>query len=113
MTTPVNPWMYILAYIPTAITGGNSALITSIFCYLTDVVTENNRAMRMALLEAAIYIGLVIGSFTSSYIYQVTNATFMFGLSTLATFLALVYVVVFVKESVREEINMSKYVSLH
>lgn len=42
----VDPWYYILAYIPAALSGGNCALITGVFCYITDVTSEQNRAVK-------------------------------------------------------------------
>lgn len=42
----VSPWYYLLAFIPISVLGGTCALITSIFCYITDVSTQENRAFR-------------------------------------------------------------------
>lgn len=43
---PVNPWFYLLSSIPILLTGGSSALITGVFCYLTDVTSKNDRALK-------------------------------------------------------------------
>lgn len=43
---PISPWYYLLAFIPISILGGPCALVTSIFCYITDVSTQADRAFR-------------------------------------------------------------------
>lgn len=43
---PVNPWFYLIGYIPANIFGGMCALILSLMCYITDVTKESMRAAR-------------------------------------------------------------------
>lgn len=43
---PVNPWWYFMAFLPIAFTGGYCALLTGLFCYVADVASQANRAMR-------------------------------------------------------------------
>lgn len=42
----VNPWLYVVAFMPTALTGGFCAYVTCTFCYISDVTSAQNRAMR-------------------------------------------------------------------
>lgn len=42
----VNPWLYVVAFMPTALTGGFCAFLTCTFCYISDVTSAPNRAMR-------------------------------------------------------------------
>lgn len=44
--TPVDPWVYVLAFVPAVLTGGNSALITGVLSYVTDVTSPTDRALR-------------------------------------------------------------------
>lgn len=108
---PVNPWFYLLPYIPLCLCGGNCALITGVFSYLTDVTTQQDRAIRMAYLEAALYVGLLFGSVSSSYILKLTSPTTVFGISGITSFLGVLYVLFFVKESIQQDESIRKYVS--
>lgn len=107
----VNPWFYLLPYIPISICGGNCALITGVFSYLTDVTTQSERPMRMAYLEASIYVGLLFGSVSSSYILGLTSPTIVFGISGIATLLGVLYVIFFIKESIQLDESIGKFVS--
>lgn len=125
---PVSPWYYLLAYIPISILGGPCALITSIFCYITDVSTQANRAFRyeflmnpikidmdmqniksilhflsnrMARMEAAVFVGLLLGALSCSPLYNATSTSFVFSIAAISTFVGLVYVYFFVKESIQ------------
>lgn len=44
--TPINPWYYLIASIPASLSGGTCTLITGVFCYITDVTNEKNRAIK-------------------------------------------------------------------
>lgn len=99
----INPWYYVLASIPIALGGGICTLITGMFCYTADITSEKNRAVRMGVVEAALFVGLLVGSFSSSYIYNWSNSTVVFGLSTGSVGIALLYAVFFLEES--KEIN--------
>lgn len=107
----VNPWFYLLPYIPVSICGGTCALITGVFSYLTDVTTQDNRPIRMAYLEASIYVGLLFGFLSSSYILQLTSPTIVFGISGIACFVSVLYVSFFVKESIQQDESIKKFVS--
>lgn len=110
-TVAVNPWYYLIPYIPVAICGGNCALITGVFSYIADVTSQNDRPVRMSYLEAALYIGLLFGFLSSSYILKMTSPTIVFAISALASFLGVIYVTVFIKESIRQDESVGKWVS--
>ncbi|XP_050096471.1 proton-coupled folate transporter-like [Anopheles aquasalis] len=101
MRIAINPWFYIVASVTTALSGGTCALITVIFCYIADITTESNRAMKMAFLEASIFAGLLIGTLSSSFILRWTNACTVFTAGAVSVFLALVYIIYFIEESIK------------
>ncbi|KAG4079764.1 hypothetical protein HA402_014895 [Bradysia odoriphaga] len=109
---PVNPWFYLLPYIPISICGGNCALITGIFSYVTDITTPSDRPARMSYLQAGIYVGLLFGFMSSSYILQLTSPTIVFGISGLATLLGVLYVIFFVEESIQQDESVGKLTKL-
>lgn len=98
-TVVISPWYYVIASSAITVTGGTCILITGVFCYIADVTTEKDRAMRMGVIEAALFAGLVSGSFSSSFIYNWFGSVFVFGLATTSMMLALLYCIFFVEES--------------
>lgn len=42
----VNPWFYLVAFVPLSLLGGTCALITGVFCYISDISFERDRAFR-------------------------------------------------------------------
>uniref|UniRef100_A0A182YFN8 Major facilitator superfamily (MFS) profile domain-containing protein n=1 Tax=Anopheles stephensi TaxID=30069 RepID=A0A182YFN8_ANOST len=97
----INPWFYVLASIPVALSGGTCALITGVFCYIADVTQEKNRATKMAVVEAALFTGLLAGTLSSSFILRWTNGTTVFAIAAGAVFLGLMYNVFYIEESIQ------------
>lgn len=56
----------------------------------------------MARMEAFVFIGLLLGSLTSIYLYKTTSASFVFVCAATSTFIALIYLYFFVEESLME-----------
>lgn len=42
----ISPWLFLLASVPSVLSGGTCALITGIYCYISDVANEKTRALR-------------------------------------------------------------------
>lgn len=57
----------------------------------------------MARMEAAVFVGLLLGALSSGNLYKLTSASWVFGLSTFCTLLGLICVYMFVKESIKNE----------
>ncbi|XP_031618143.1 uncharacterized protein LOC116337604 [Contarinia nasturtii] len=99
----ISPWFYLFAFIPLSLLGGTCALITGIFCYISDVSFERDRGFRMARMEAAVFVGLLLGSLSSGRLYKLTSASVVFGCAALCTLLGLICVYFFVKESIKNQ----------
>ncbi|ALC41566.1 CG30344 [Drosophila busckii] len=99
----INPWWFLLPSVPSVLSGGTCALITGIYCYISDVAKERKRAMRMVLNEASLCTGMMIGNVASGYIYAATNSVTIFGVACGLMFLAWLYVFFFVPESLPPE----------
>lgn len=67
---------------------------------------------RMAIMQASLYLGLLVGLMSSSYILQMTSVVAMFVLSTISMFLALIYVIFFMTESIQRLEPESRVVRL-
>lgn len=55
----------------------------------------------MGILSAALYVGLLIGGLSSSYVLKFTNSTTVFGISAITAFLSFAYILLYVEESVQ------------
>ncbi|EDW89467.2 proton-coupled folate transporter [Drosophila yakuba] len=105
ITTAVNisPWWFLLSCVPSVFSGGTCALITILYCHVSDVATENKRAMRMVTMEASLGLGMMAGGVASGYIYAATGASTLFILVGSIISIALIYVYFFVPESLKSE----------
>ncbi|XP_053967215.1 uncharacterized protein LOC128868765 [Anastrepha ludens] len=101
VATPINPWVYIISSIPLAVTGGTCALITMVFCLVSDVSDEVGKARRMFLVDGALGIGTLAGNLISSYILSATGTIGVFGIAAGLDLVALLYLLIFVGESVK------------
>uniref|UniRef100_A0A182PGG7 Major facilitator superfamily (MFS) profile domain-containing protein n=1 Tax=Anopheles epiroticus TaxID=199890 RepID=A0A182PGG7_9DIPT len=97
----INPWYYVLASIATALSGGTCALITGVFCYIADVTEEKNRATKMAIVEAAVFTGLLAGTLSSSFILRWTNGTTVFTIAACSVLFGLLYIIFYIEESIK------------
>ncbi|XP_055386307.1 proton-coupled folate transporter-like isoform X2 [Condylostylus longicornis] len=77
----IYPWYYIIVCLPVLALGGICCLISGILCYIADVCKQDNLAFRLVTNEASIFLGSFCGNL-------------------LTVFLAILYVIFFVKEGV-------------
>ncbi|XP_016929152.2 probable peptidoglycan muropeptide transporter SLC46 [Drosophila suzukii] len=98
-STNISPWWFLLSSVPSVLSGGTCALITGIYCYISDVAKERKKALRMVLNEASLCAGMMVGNVASGYIYAATNALVLFSIAGCLMMLALMYVFLFVPES--------------
>lgn len=100
-----NPWLYLLAYIPTALFG--SGLLLATICYISDSTEPDKRAWRLACLQTCVKTGLVIGTFIGPLIFQKLGYTFLFIIAALLCLISLLYAVFMVPESVQNDSEVS------
>jgi MFS transporter, PCFT/HCP family, solute carrier family 46 (folate transporter), member 1 len=103
----INPWFYVLPYIPLIATGGWPSMIVAILCYTTDLSTEATRSTRLAIIEMIIFLGVLFGTASCSYILSLTSPTTLFLISTTCVTSATIYIFIFVEESVQVTENVS------
>lgn len=61
----------------------------------------------MIAYELAIYVGLLLGSFSSGYVYEATDAYMVFSISAISIFVALFLMIVILPESLPIESRTS------
>ncbi|XP_049309501.1 proton-coupled folate transporter [Bactrocera dorsalis] len=109
----LNPWFYLLASIPSTLVGGGCAMITIVFCYISDVTDIENKARRMFFINMSMGLGVVIGNIGSSYLLRLTNTTIVCATSAALVFIALMYVLFFIGESLDVEETTFAYKAKH
>lgn len=97
--TWINPWFFVLAYIPTIISGGFPSMNLAILCFVSDITDEVNRSFRLTMVEIIIFVGMLTGTVSSSFILKLTSATAVFAISTSIVALASFYTICFMYES--------------
>ncbi|XP_022224755.2 proton-coupled folate transporter [Drosophila obscura] len=101
--TNINPWWFLLAAVPSVFSGGTCALVTVLYCHVSDVATESARAMRMVSMEASLGLGMMAGSMAGGYIYAGVGAATLFILVGSLIAVALLYIIFLVPESLKPE----------
>ncbi|KXJ83553.1 hypothetical protein RP20_CCG004518 [Aedes albopictus] len=96
----VNPWFYAAAYIPFSITGGTAILGATVYAFLSDVSNDQNRTIKMCFLNAVIVAGTTLGSYSCKYILEWTSATAVFIIATICILFGLIYIVLFIEDSI-------------
>ncbi|KAM8711277.1 hypothetical protein ACLKA7_000420 [Drosophila subpalustris] len=99
----VSPWFYVLTIIPLSLFGSSVTYSVAALCYIGDVSTGKLRSYRMIAYELAIYVGLLLGSFASGFVYEATNgnAYIIFVISAASVFSALFTIGTLLPESLR------------
>ncbi|XP_062135865.1 probable peptidoglycan muropeptide transporter SLC46 [Drosophila sulfurigaster albostrigata] len=95
----VSPWFYVLTILPLSFLGSSVTYSVAAVCFIGDVSTGKMRSYRMIAYELCIYVGLLLGSFASGYVYEATNAYIIFVISAGSVFFALFTMAVLLPES--------------
>lgn len=69
--------------------------------YLFMFIHSSLIQYRMARMEAAVFVGLLLGSLSSAPIYQATSAAFVFACAAFSTLIGLSYLYFCVGESLK------------
>lgn len=96
----LSPWAYTVSYLPQILSGGWPALLTSTLCYITDTNEESKRAFRLTIVEAIIFLGVLLGNLTCNFLLPRTDTTTVFVISSSFAILASLITIFFVEESV-------------
>ncbi|XP_017475985.1 PREDICTED: proton-coupled folate transporter-like [Rhagoletis zephyria] len=102
-TLSLNPWFYLLGGIPFTIVGGGTAMMTIVFCYISDVSDMESKAKRMFYIDMAMGLGVVAGNVLGSYLLRLTSVTVICAASAVLVLSALLYVFFFIGESLDVE----------
>ncbi|KAL9694862.1 hypothetical protein quinque_014147 [Culex quinquefasciatus] len=57
----LTPWIYVAAHVPVSILGGFSVFNAGIYSFMNDITNDDNRTVRMGILQAFTMLGVLIG----------------------------------------------------
>ncbi|KAG5683410.1 hypothetical protein PVAND_012693 [Polypedilum vanderplanki] len=98
---PLNPWIYIICYIPVNFLGGFESMTTASICYITDTCDEAKRSSHFVIIEYMNTFSFIIGALLSPFILSVSNGTTVFTTAAICTILGKFIINAFVDESVQ------------
>lgn len=96
----VNPWFYVLAHVPFFLPGGMTILAATVYAFVSDLSNDHNRTLKLGIMNASILAGSLTGSLCSRYIPEFGNATITCMAATGAALAGLIYVALFVEDSI-------------
>ncbi|XP_058793443.1 proton-coupled folate transporter-like isoform X2 [Phymastichus coffea] len=99
-TFNVNPYWFLLPSVPISLLGGFSPILLTFFCYITDFTNKDNRSWHLACLDTALSSGILVGFLVGPLIFKKCGYITVFSISSGITFLALLHVLFYVKETV-------------
>uniref|UniRef100_A0A6P7GBV8 Uncharacterized protein LOC114340246 n=1 Tax=Diabrotica virgifera virgifera TaxID=50390 RepID=A0A6P7GBV8_DIAVI len=97
----LSPWYFVLAAIPSMLTGGAPTYFAVILAYINDISTDHTRALRMAIFEAVLLVALLLGSLSSGPILYSTNYETVFFLAAGLLALASLYTMFLLPETAK------------
>lgn len=103
----IAPWYLLLAYIPTALSGGLCVLILASLCYITDITNDSERSGHLAWLDALISIGLLIGLFSGPVVFETYGYIAVFSIATILCIAATLYILLCVPETIQSHSTVS------
>ncbi|KAK6488840.1 solute carrier family 46 member 3 [Huso huso] len=93
----INAYWTIFTAFVIGISGGHVAVFLSVFSYLADVTNDENRTLRMAILESMVFIGGTVGFLLSGTLIQYFSFTPVFGIFCLCHVLSVLYVLLLLR----------------
>lgn len=99
----LEPMFVLLTSVPSTLAGGSMIFFTGAFSYINDVCPKKDLAFRMACCEGTLYIAILCGNTAGPFLstlFPTHGYEFVFGISFLLCCFALIYVLLFLPESI-------------
>ncbi|KAK4885305.1 hypothetical protein RN001_001576 [Aquatica leii] len=112
MLPQTSPWYILISLIPVCISGGFPLVITTVISYITDITEEHNRGIRMGSCEAAFTIGVLLGTFCSSFALNAFGFTGIYITCMLCSIIAWFFILFLIPESKTNLETEDKIISL-
>lgn len=98
----ISPMWVLVPTLCSSLAGGVASTFICVFCYITDITHESNRAFRMAAVYSTLTLGVISGYLTSSFVYNTYGHSaimIIFSIACGCSCAALLYAVILLPES--------------
>jgi PCFT/HCP family folate transporter-like MFS transporter 1/3 len=97
---PISPWIYGLSILIYALSGGFYPMFAAMLSYTSDTSTVDSRSSRITIVELMITLGVLLGTFTSSYLVKIMTPLEIFLVALSCIGISAIYIVFFIKETI-------------
>lgn len=101
------PWQMLFLEFVNELTGTYVAYYLAIYSYITDVSAEESRTIRLSVADGMDYFSTSIGTLVSGPLFLAAGYYGVFGCSAGSSLLSLLYLIFFVKESLKRTGDIS------
>ncbi|KAK4885299.1 hypothetical protein RN001_001570 [Aquatica leii] len=105
----VSPWFMLISSLPSSITGGISATITVMLCYIADTTTNQERGIKLFIFEGTVGLGMVVSALTCTLALDALGYPAVFFISFVCAVLSWIFVFICIPESVENPENENKF----
>ena len=99
------PWQLLFLELGNDLCGTYVAYYLAIYSYITDITLQSQRTFRLAVVDGLDYVSTSIGTLTAAPLFLAYGYYSVFGASALCCLLALLYLGLFVKESLGMKVD--------
>ncbi|XP_043502265.1 proton-coupled folate transporter-like [Polistes fuscatus] len=103
----INPWYFLIAYIPIACFGGLCFVLIASFSYITDITSEDDRTWHLACFDIYLFFGVLVGIYTGPLMCKYFGYAFVFGIAAVFSLLANLFIIFLVPETIQRSSSMS------
>ena len=97
------PWQFLFLELVNDLCGTYVAYYLAIYSYITDITREDERTYRLSIIDGTDYVSTSIGTRISGPLFVSLGYYAVFGVSASTCVLAMIYLIVGVKESLKKE----------
>ncbi|XP_014612074.1 PREDICTED: proton-coupled folate transporter-like isoform X1 [Polistes canadensis] len=103
----INPWYFLIAYIPIACFGGLCFVLLASLSYITDITSEEDRTWHITCFDIYLLFGLVAGIYTGPLMCKYFGYAFVFGIAAVFSLLANLFILFLVPETIQRSSSMN------
>ncbi|XP_076058807.1 putative peptidoglycan muropeptide transporter SLC46 [Oratosquilla oratoria] len=95
----LSPEYIILAGIPRALSGSFATLLMASYSYIADLTKLQSRTMRIAFMDAMMFVGAPVGLFISKPIFEKLGYIGIYGIAGGLHFICIIYIIVRIEDT--------------
>ncbi|KAI4466619.1 MFS transporter [Holotrichia oblita] len=108
----ISPWYFLIGSVPASFLGRIPQLMMIMICYTIDNTDEENRGLRIGIIESIPVVAIFLGTLSSSFIFAAGGYSLVYSLDIMCNLFAFLYVLLVLTEtswSIREHDKITVY----